>query len=111
MHRFRWPLALLGLVMFLLFGRGLVTGPEEERTPVQQAPSYPCYAVQLPLSGEQELPGSSQSGQTGKESAAVFTQSASCCVSCTCDRNGMPLTSRTWRKTVYLVCPPEGVPG
>lgn len=28
-----------------------------------------------------------------------------------CDGNGWLITGKTWFKTVYAVCPPEGVPG
>ena len=32
-------------------------------------------------------------------------------VAAVCDGNGWLITGRTWFKTVYAVCPPEGVPG
>ena len=104
-----WPLALLGLVVLLLLGRGLVEGPAEEKEQAAR-PEMPFLAVQLPQAQEEPLPVSerktAEKGETGYAVIAFRMP-----VLCTCDRNGMPLTGRTWRKTVYLVCPPEGVPG
>ncbi len=33
------------------------------------------------------------------------------CPEAICDGNGWLITGKTWSKTVYAVCPPEGVPG
>ncbi len=104
-----WALAGLGLLVFFLLGFGLVEGPAEEREQARQV-EVPCYAVQLPQAQDEPLPVGSRRVLQKNEAGMTVTVSR-LPVLCTCDRNGMPLTGRTWRKTVYLVCPPEGVPG
>ncbi len=97
--------------LLFLLGQGLVSGPD--RAPDEVFPplmDMPCYVSQL--QGEQGtgLPAASALHSSRSEDAAEPDEQAlpDICVS---DRNGMPLSGRTWRRTVYLVCPPEGVPG
>ena len=86
----------LFLMAFFLLGRGLVAGPETEKEySAEQVQTAPFFAVQA---------------QT-QETRTAPSAEAPVAPVCSCDRNGMPLTARTWQKTVYLVCPPEGVPG
>ena len=51
--------------------------------------------------------------QQEKHDAAPCTETDDACMVCAVvvDGNGWPVTGRTWTKTVYAVCPPEGMPG
>lgn len=101
----------LFLMAFFLLGRGLVAGPETEKDySAEQVQTAPFFAVQAQTQETRTAPSAEEHRETRGEAVRPETEAPVAPV-CSCDRNGMPLTARTWQKTVYLVCPPEGVPG
>ena len=101
----------LFLLAFFLLGRGLISGPEteaQEKTEFAQGQVF--FAIQAQGQESQTVPSAQEQRQARGEALRSETEMPIAPVCCR-DRNGMPLTGRTWQKTVYLVCPPEGVPG
>ncbi len=101
----------LFLMAFFLLGRGLVIGPEtEERERPEKVQNAVYFAVQAQTQENRTVPAAEEQRETRGEAVRPEADAPVLPI-CSCDRNGMPLTARTWQKTVYLVCPPEGVPG
>ena len=104
-------MCVLFLGLMLILSRGLVRGPEPMEVP-HHAPSLTETALACPAGPEThettQSPG--DRGFAGEKSLALPLHEGEGCT-ITTDRNGYPLRSRVWRREVYTVCPPEGVPG
>ena len=105
--------AVVACALLLLGWSGLVQGPEGE-TEAQTAriPEHAAMVCAEPVrSDTTSLPLQSRAealriGITARqEQAAVYVPAVSC------DRNGQPMTSTTWWRTVYASCAPESDPG
>lgn len=95
--------------VLLLGGRTLIRGPEEEAAAAPSAaPLYTAIVRAEPEPMVPLLPGTAQPSRerTGQISEEVVTVPA-----VVSDRNGQPIASRAWSRTVYQACAPEGIPG
>ena len=91
-------------------------GPALVRNPDAAAPQQdemPVLALWQPAAMPQnEAVPMPEPAKQIKVAAVIVPQQACAAVSCAqCDGNGWPITGRTWPRTVYAVCPPEGMPG
>ena len=102
--------AVTFFALILLLGRGLVAGPDSQVTDGPADCGGASFVARLPQTETDTAQDTVRSqdprteGRTPERDAVLPTL-------CLSDRNGTPLTGRTWHSTVYLVCPPEGVPG
>ena len=106
---------LLGLMfaaLLMMAVPALVRGPESETAamPVETLPT-PVLMQAAAVPADNVLPLLMQ--QQEKHAAAPRIETDDECMICAVvvDGNGWPVTGRTWTKTVYAVCPPEGMPG
>ena len=109
----RWlEVSLCGAFLAALFllAPTLISGPDDAAARNDAVNIPVLYAAQVPERETETLPDAGQGREQRGETGIVETRFLPVSV-CVRDRNGMPLTGRTWCRTVYLVCPPEGVPG
>ena len=112
MRHGRILLCALFLFFLVLAGRSLVRGPEEEKT--RELPQPVPEAAVLLFSHEtgQESEGQRASGGRDPEKfRADQPRRPVVFPSVPGDGNGQILKKRTWHRSVYWVCPPEGMPG
>ena len=102
---------VFSFALLFLLGRSLVSGPVTGEAAGSLAADCGAPVFRVPAGQEENLPDTGRIRPSRTENAALAPRENAGIVSLTTDRNGMPLRGSTWRRTVYLVCPPEGVPG
>lgn len=107
----QWLLGLCFVLLFFLCAATLVEGPE---APVTAAPIAPPFHTAWAAMDE---PAALQA-QAAVERSTVSHQADRDCVqprvavrTPVCESNGRPLAEKSWAKTVYAACPPEGEAG
>lgn len=104
-------LCAMFLLAFFLMGRGLISGPQNPDGERPEVLGERIYFSARTVTQEEESVPSARVSRVHRSEALRAEETAPVSPVCVCDQNGIPLTGRTWQKTVYLVCPPEGVPG
>ncbi len=104
-----FSLAMLACCMLSL----LVTSGEPPMLPPDDAPPpVAVLTVQYALpSDPAALPDTAPRYEQRALLPVCVSASPSAHRTAVCDGNGWLITGKTWSKTVYAVCPPEGVPG
>lgn len=101
-------LACVFFAVLLLGGRTLIQGPGGEREVPADA-VQPVTAAVIQSQAEPLLPELPEKPALRWERDAATDMIQLPAV--LADRNGQPITSRAWSRTVYQSCAPEGIPG
>lgn len=112
MHWGRWA-AMACVGMLCLLCTCLVQHSEATAEPEQPIPVTAAMLMQrctIPAESAAAAADRRVQERYGTETALVQAAQAPAAVQC-CDGNGWIITGRTWPRTVYAVCPPEGMPG
>ena len=100
------------LAVLLLGGRTLVAGPETEQSPMPETAAatetvIACVGTETAVP---ELPEREQES-IQRERAEMAEGTYLQLPAPQTDRNGQPITSRAWYRTVYSSCTPNGIRG
>lgn len=109
---------LLGLcfaLLLLLGGQTLIEGPDTAVPPaLPPLPQLPdaCLAASVDASAQTaDALLANQHSALRRYAVREDTQARAPVMSPVCDRNGWPVISRSYARTVYTVCPLEDMPG
>lgn len=95
--------------VLLLAGSTLVQGPAAEKS----ADAVPVQAniAMVRAAAEPVMPELPAQAQPQRERAERTEHRELQMPAIQSDRNGQPIASRAWSRTMYLSCAPEGIPG
>ena len=115
MRKSSYAFLLLGLCFFALLAFNcFVKGPETEVLEAEGRRTAPAALAEsfslMPFSSDAPEQQTEERKGGNEDRDQVIGETLKTVI-ISSDRNGMPLSGPVWRKSVYLVCPPEGVPG